>query len=141
MEYDSYDFRKPRAKRIGLSGRPTSLTEETELQISCVVHYRKRCLLDRELREKTRLFAISPNDNKLPVHVRVLAKRMGKIAGPHDIQFIDKRRGFYYWWLEMKAANKIYTIEQEDFANFFTGTPIKTKIIYMLDDFIEVLDS
>lgn len=141
-EYDPFDLRRPRrAKRISaITGKPTKVTEETELQIQCFTYYEKRILIDAPLRHSSKLFAVAPNDNKIPMAQRVLAKRMGKKKGPHDAQFLDKRKAFRYVWIEFKAPDGHYTPEQRDFAEWLSDTPIRTVEVRSLNEFIQVID-
>lgn len=124
------DVPKARAKRT---------YPEAELQQACVRHYRERCRLDRTLRENTRLFAIAPHDGKKTPWQRDFCKRMGQIAGPHDIQFIDKRSGFAYHWIELKSSVGRLSDEQEDFMRFLDGTPVQTHVVRTLDEFVAIL--
>lgn len=131
----------PKSRRVSkITGRATSLWPETEIQISIIVKYHALCDWDRELRLNTDLFAIAPNDGKLPQHVRALSQRMGKIAGPHDLQMLDFRRNtFTYWWFEVKQPGKKYTPEQARFAERLKRSPVKCVIVYSADDFERVI--
>ena len=124
----------PRKKRHGL-------TEEMALQISCVVHYDKRCRLDRELRENTRLYAVNPVPQK-SLNQAVLSKRAGLRRGIADLHFMDRRkRPFQYTWCEMKSAKGSLSPEQTDFMEWLSDTPIRYVEIRSLDEFIKVIDA
>ena len=141
--YDSYDFKRPRrSKRISaITGKPTKLTEETELQIVCMNHYLKRCMVDAHLRHFTRLFAIAPNDGPVPMARRILAKRMGKKRGPWDAQLYDKRGPLRLTWIEFKAPDGRLTPEQEDYFEWLADTPIRAVEVRSLNEFIKVLNA
>jgi hypothetical protein len=134
MDYDPHDFKRPRAKRKGL-------TPEAALQVSCIVHYDKRCRLDRELREKTRLYAINPVPGKTMQHA-VLSKRMGLRPGIWDAVFLDRRRcEMGQTWIEFKAQKGKLTAEQIGWMEWLRGTQVQFHEVYSLDQFIHILEA
>lgn len=139
-QYDPANFRPKRCKRISsITGKATSLTPELELQIACFVWYDKRCRLDRELREKTRLYAINPLPGKT-MSQRVLSKRAGLRPGVWDAQFLDKRTWeFSTTWIEFKAVAGKLTDEQLGWFEWLRDTPVKCVEVRSLDEFIRVI--
>lgn len=130
ISYDAYTLRRPRRK---------GLHPETELQIRCFVFYDKLCRVDRQLREKTRLYAINPVPGKT-VQQAVLSKRMGLRAGIFDAQFLDKRGGtLQQTWIEFKAQDGRYTQDQRDWLNWLQDTPIRCIELRTVDEFREAL--
>lgn len=129
-----------RAKRIStFTGRPTALTEETELQCAAFVRYDKQCRLDRTLRENTRLFAINPIPGK-SVNQAILAKRMGLRAGVYDAVFHDMRSGsFVEIWIEFKAEDGRLTQGQRDWADWLRGTPVQSVECRNLNEFERIV--
>lgn len=154
QDYDPYDFRRPRKARIStITGRPTKLTEETELQIQCVTLYRKRCKADRALKENTRLYAVSPNDGKIPAHQRQLAQRMGKASGIYDLHLLIKKYptisnayGTFktplleIHWIECKATGGSLSDEQDKWWTWLSRTHVKTHVVKSVGEFVKILE-
>ncbi len=140
-EYDPANHTRPkRAKRISvITGKPTALFPETEIQIQCVTYYRKRRLIDPLLRAFTRLYAVGAAEGNIPLSARVLMKRMGKEAGPHDLHFLDKRGKFQYTWIEIKWNDNDYTKEQREYAEWLSDTPIRCLQVRSLNEFISII--
>lgn len=140
-EFDAYTLRHPkRGKRISaITGKATALNPETELQIQLVTHYRKRCLVDAQLRHFTRLYAIAPSNGNVPMHLRVLAKRAGVVRGVYDLTFMDKRRGFRVTWIECKVDDGRLTPEQQGFMEWLSDTPIRAVECRSLSEFIALI--
>ena len=117
------------------------LTEETCLQISCCVHYDKRCRLDRVLQDATRFYAINPVPGK-SIQQAVLSKRMGLRAGLWDAVFMDRRRGeLQITWIEFKALKGKLTVEQQGWLEWLRDTPIRMIEVRTLDEFTGILDA
>ncbi len=133
--------RKKRRRQSLITGKETALNEESELQVACITHYDKRCRIDTNLRENTRIFAVSPNDGYRSVNQRSLAKRMGQRSGVWDLHLFDRRSGkLTYTWIELKSLTGRLSDEQEKWEQFFYGTPVKFHVVKSLNQFIQILE-
>lgn len=142
LDYDPANHTRPkRGKRVSLlTGKMTNLNPETEIQIICFTHYERLCRYDADLRQNTRLFAISPNDGRLTVAQRTLSQRMGKKRGPWDAQFYDKRGGtLKQCWIEFKAPDGRLTPEQRGYLDWLRDTPIRAVEVRGLDEFTQII--
>lgn len=129
-----------RKKRIStITGKATTLTPELEFQISLITYYDKRCRLDRELRENTRLYAVNPIPGKTARQAD-LSKRAGLRVGVFDLCLIRKVP-FRITWLECKSGKGSYTEAQEGWLVWLADTPIQAHEIRVIDEFIRILDA
>ena len=140
--YDSFDLRKPRRqKRVSaITGKPTALNPETELQIQLICAYDARCRLDRYLRLGTTLFAVGANAGKRPLHQAVLAKRMGERKGTWDMVLVDWRRDRHrVHFIEVKAPDGRLTTEQKELRDKMAGSTVEFSVVKTLDEFLEII--
>lgn len=141
FEFDAHDLKSPRRKRIStITGKPTALNPETELQIQCFVNYTQRCRLDRDLRMNTVLYAVGANAGKRPLHQAVLAKRMGEMAGVWDGTFLDWRRERHrFRFIEWKSETGRLTKEQIEFRDKLAGTIWEFHVVREIGEFLEII--
>lgn len=129
QEYDSYDLRRPRVKRKGLS-------DEWRLQCACVKALRQRMRLDKSLR-----FIANMPEGQRDAKRAGLAKMMGLAPGVADMIVLHKTRAVFRMdWVEFKRDDGKLSPAQADWAAWLATTPIKCHVVRTIDDFIKVID-
>ena len=148
-EYDAFDLRRPRKKRISkFTNKPTKLYPETELQIAMMARYNKQCAFDKRLREKTLVWAVSPNDGKRSARQAGTAKDMGQRADIFDIHMLDWRTGdTKYFWFEVKIEERRnhkdggLSAGQKKLFDMLKDTTVQRHVLYTVDEFAYFLEN
>lgn len=123
--------------------RSDAPTPEWKIQASCVTYYRKRCRVDKHLRETTRLFA-SMNEGQRTPQRAAIAKMMGMIPGaPWDLVFMRKwpSGACQTFWIEIKRQDGKLSPAQKEWAMWLGGTGVETRVVKKLDEFIAILEA
>lgn len=120
---------------------------EWKIQAACATYYKKRCRVDKHLRETTRLFA-SMNEADRTQKRAAIMKMMGAIAGaPWDLTLIKKSPPHGWsepqnriFWIEVKRPGCKLSAAQKDWAMWLGGTGIETRVVHFVAEFEQILE-